>query len=137
MKDAQIQILKAHNELVHELKDSFKRLETILLSDVEHRKDINQLQKDVDGVGEKLRFMFDRVDLNTTFRTQLQVVLTERRLEELQKFNAEEFKEATKFIMSERSWRKIFPFLFALASFALSVFALIEKFHTHGGGIAP
>ena len=54
-------IMEGQNTLVKELKDSFSRLENILLADVEHRKDIAQLKKESDILFNKQRLTDETV----------------------------------------------------------------------------
>jgi len=129
MKDVQQQILTAHSELVRELKDSFKRLESILLSDVEHKKDIGQLRRDVDGIGENARALRTEVAANTLWRAQMQAKYDGKH-SELQKYDHKRFEEVANFVQSEKSVRRHIPILISAVALAVTIFGVLAD-HVH------
>lgn len=110
------QIIRNQETLVLELKKSFERLEGILMADVEHRKDIQQLHKESDLLFEKVRN-------------------NEHRVEKIEIRNAkvdgmgivEDFPEVWNWYQQEKGWRRFIPAAMACLAWMATILSFLMK----------
>lgn len=103
------QILQNQQTLVSELKESFGRLEKILLSEVEQRKDIDQLKKEADLLFQKQRNAEERVmkDVLALSARMAKMELTKAEYDGARIY--ERVPVIWEYVQQEKGWRRFLP----------------------------
>lgn len=124
-----------HNQkiLVNELKESFLRLEKILLADVEHKKDIQQLKKESDLLFEKTRLIEQKVDAIEVRNARCDGAGIFENFPRMfgwyqqQKALPDKFDKVWNWYQQEQGWRRFIPAVMAMLAWLATMYEMFNK----------
>lgn len=123
------QIIKNQETLVAELKESFQRLEQILLADVEHKKDISQLKKESDLHFQKNRTLEAKVETTTTALATRMTAMEKTKSEYDGAKIYQRVPELWEWFQQEKGWRRFVPTAMAALAWIATMITFFIKMH--------
>lgn len=102
--------------LVKKLDEFFNRLEKILITDVERRKDIESVTKDTDILYKEYRELSHRMDIGEQFRSNY-----------VNNKTGEKVSDLWNWFNQEKGWRRTIPYVMAAISTLSALFTFLYK----------